>query len=202
MKSKEELHLNNGNHQEESLPTRPSSTSTAASPTSFSSAAASLVEQRIEEEREKEQTERQVLGDDDLEDDDEEADEPDLLGSVQSVRQLVQKFSSGSKLKRSSTFSSTRTCHENCHGKGIVPKMNNSPMRSFEVPFTLGTWSSSRAGHLSSSCASSGFGDDLTVTACPVITRASSQDDFSLGGDVSCSSSFTTGGHSNVRNTL
>ncbi|KAI1291989.1 hypothetical protein HDE_07474 [Halotydeus destructor] len=89
----------------------------------------------------------QHLGEEE-EDGSEEKDHYDTHGSLErlgaaspSVRSLIQKFSEGSNLRRSSTFSSTRSIHDDCHGKGILPKMK--PVcgnKSFEVPYTLTTW--------------------------------------------------------------
>lgn len=80
----------------------------------------------------------------------------ETLSKAPSVRNLVQQFSrDGSKLKRSSTFSSTRTYHEDCVGKGVVPRLKTMGSAAFEVPFVLGTWTLSRDSELVRSSSSS-----------------------------------------------
>lgn len=90
------------------------------------------------------------------------------LSKAPSVRNLVKQFSrESSKLKRSSTFSSTRTYHEDCSGKGVIPRMN-SIGGSFEVPFYLSTWVTRDMVSVyssSSSCRSSvASNDDSSLT--------------------------------------
>lgn len=186
MKSKDELQgqpPNNCNQRHTSAPATQQPDSASASSSSHNEIE---IEAEVDDEEE----------DDD--NDEEGCDEADELTSS-SVRRLVQKFSAkAGKLKRSSTFSSTGTYHENCHGKGILPKMNSKLGSSFEVPFVLTTWSARGSSSSSAGCGSSSSSSTASSSTCSAASCTCSDDYFDdneLLGQTSTYSSNLTANH-------
>ena len=126
-------------------------------------------------------------------DDEDETDDAEERGGVSpSVRKLVRRFSrkevAAGLTKRSCTYASCSSLHEDCDGKGVIPKLHRDG--SPEVAFELTTWSrrdgrTDSISSLYSNCdsdAGSRACSSLGTTACssiysPTLDRSVSADD-------------------------